>query len=121
LKSAMRELGLQEEGRYFRHPDSDVLVEFPPGPLAVGTEPVKEVEEIELATGILKVISPTDCVKDRLASYYHWGDRQALSQALLVVQHKSVDLHELGRWSEAEGKRAEFQKIRPSLVAAFDK
>lgn len=118
IGAAMREIGFQEEGRYFRHPDSDVLVEFPPGPLAVGAEPVKEVQEIELATGTLKLISPTDCVKDRLASYYHWGDRQALSQALLVAQHRPVDLLEVARWSEAVGKHDEFQEIRPSLVAA---
>jgi hypothetical protein len=118
---AMREIGFQEEGRYFRHPDSNVLVEFPPGPLAVGAEPVKEVQEIELATGTLKLISPTDCVKERLASYYHWGDRQALTQALLVVHHRPVDLLEVARWSEAVGKHDEFQEIRPSLVAARTK
>lgn len=27
-----------------RHPDTDILVEFPPGPLGVGEEPVKQVE-----------------------------------------------------------------------------
>jgi len=58
IGTAMREIGFQEEGRYFRHPDSDVLVEFPPGPLAVGAEPVREVQEIELATGTLKLVSP---------------------------------------------------------------
>jgi len=28
------------ENRYFKHPDTDLLVEFPSGPLAVGKEPV---------------------------------------------------------------------------------
>lgn len=118
IKVAMEEIGFREEGRYFKHPDSDVFVEFPPGPLAVGTEPVKAVDEIRLATGTLRLISPTDCVKDRRASFYHWGDRQALSQALLVARNHEIDLQEVARWSEAEGKHAEFQSIRPSLVSA---
>ena len=67
LRELMVGMGFYEEGRYFRHPDSQFFVEFPPGPLAIGEEPVKQIVEKRLSTGILKVISPTDCVKDRLA------------------------------------------------------
>ena len=71
IRIAMFEIGFSEEGRYFKHPDSQFLIEFPPGPLSVGKEPVKQISEIRFITGVLKVISPTDCVKDRLAAYYH--------------------------------------------------
>lgn len=67
-----------QEARYFIHP----------GPLAVGEEPVKKIDKIQFPTGILRVISPTDCVKDRLAAYYHWGDRQGLAQAIMVAPIK---------------------------------
>ena len=86
IRNAMHEIGFHEAGRYFKHPESQFIVEFPPGPLAVGMEPVKQIDEIKLATGILTIISPTDCVKDRLAAYYHWGDRQCLEQAILVAR-----------------------------------
>lgn len=118
IKAAMEEIGFQEEGRHFRHPESETIVEFPPGPLAVGAEPVMSIDEIRLPTGTLRIISPTDCVKDRLASYYHWGDRQCLSQAMLVAQHHQIDLKEVARWSKAEGKQKEFEQIRRSLISA---
>lgn len=118
IKAAMEEIGFQEEGRYFRHPSSEVFVEFPPGPLAVGTEPVKTIYEIKLPTGVLRVISPTDCAKDRLTAFYHWKDRQALSQALMVARHHEVDVLEIGRWSEVEGKQDEFERIKPLLISA---
>jgi hypothetical protein len=71
----------------------------------------------ELARGCLRrVISPTDCVKDRLAWYYHYGDRQCLAQAILVSRDHRVDLNEIRRWSEAEGKRDEFEEIRQALA-----
>ena len=117
LKEAMTQIGFSEVGRYYKHPDSPFLVEFPPGPLAIGAEPVKQVNEIKLSTGILRVISPTDCVKDRLAGYYHWGDQQCLVQAILVAQHHPIDIREVHRWSDDEGKLAEFEHIRARLTS----
>ena len=91
--------------------------QFPPGPLTVGAEPVKRVDELRLSTGILRVISPTDSVKDRLAAFYHWGDQQALEQARLVVENNEVDIEEVRRWSDAEGKLIEFNRIRATILS----
>jgi hypothetical protein len=74
IKSAMETIGFHEQGRYFVNPETRFFVEFPDGPLSVGEEPVKEISEIELSTGILRIISPTDCVKDRLCAFYFWND-----------------------------------------------
>jgi hypothetical protein len=111
----MTALGFYEAGRYFRHADSQFFVEFPPGPLSIGEEPVKQIVEKKLSTGILKVISPTDCVKDRLAAYYHWGDQQSLSQAVLVAKRNKLNIDEIRRWSLAEGNFEEFEKIKNKL------
>ena len=108
----MQELGFIELERHFSHPDTQFFVEFPPGPVSFGDEPVTRTEELTFDTGILKVITPTDCVKDRLAWYYHFGDRQCLAQAILVSGDCAIDIEEIGRWSEAEGKLAEFERIR---------
>ena len=91
-------------------------MEFPTGPLAVGREPVKETVMLQFSTGVLRIISPTDCVKDRLAAYYHWGDRQSLEQAIMVVRDNIVDLKEVERWSEGEGNLAQFQEIKDRLA-----
>jgi hypothetical protein len=74
IKSAMAKLGFQEQGRYFVNTETQFFVEFPNGPLSVGEEPVKEVSEFPLVTGILRVVSATDCVKDRLCAFYFWND-----------------------------------------------
>jgi hypothetical protein len=116
IRNGMIEIGFYEEGRYFRHPDSQYFVEFPPGPLAIGEEPVKQIVEKKLSTGTLKIISPTDCVKDRLATYYHWGDQQSLLQATLVAQQNKIIIDEIRRWSLAEGKLKEFEAIKGKLT-----
>lgn len=115
IRNAMTEIGFQEKGRIFENPETRYLVEFPDGPLSVGEEPVKEIMDVKLDTGILRVISPTDCVKDRLCAYYFWGDNQGLSQAILVAQNQKVDLKEIERWSKVEGKLLEFQKFKNKL------
>ena len=115
IKRAMERLGFREVGRHFQHPDSAWFVEFPGGLPSVGTEPVARTEQLQFSTGTLRLISATDCVKDRLSAYYHWHDRQSLDQARLVARHREIDLDEVKRWSEVEGKLDEFAKIEPQL------
>jgi len=95
--------GFHEEGLYFKHPDTQFIVEFPTGPLAVGEEPVNQINQYSLSTGDLRIISPTDCVKDRLLGFFHWDDRQCLSQAVLVTQLNEIDIKEVERWAKGEG------------------
>ena len=108
IKIAMEEIGFREKNRYFSHPDTQHIIEFPSGPLSVGAEPIKHIREIKYPTGILRVISPTDCVKDRLAAYYFWEDRQSLTQAVLVAVHNRVNFSEIRKWSQAEGNIEKF-------------
>jgi hypothetical protein len=116
IKELMAEIGFVEVGRHYKHPDSEFFIEFPPGPLNVGDEPVQKIFEMKYDSGLLKLISPTDCVKDRLASYYHFGDQQCLAQAILVANNQKIDLEEVKRWSRHEGKLREFEQIASRLI-----
>ena len=115
IKSVMEKIGFHEQGRYFIHPETTFFVEFPDGPLSVGEDPVKEISAFELATGTLKLLSPTDCVKDRLCAFYFWNDLQGLEQAVLVAKSQQVDLKEIKRWSKVEGKEKEFEAFTDKL------
>jgi hypothetical protein len=115
IKVVMEKIGFQEKGRYFVNPETQFLIEFPQGPLSVGEEPVKVIDEFELVTGTLRIISATDCVKDRLCAYYFWNDQQGLAQAVLVSESQRVDLKEIKRWSKVEGKEREFEIFKSKL------
>lgn len=109
IKTAMEEIGFHEESRYFTHPDTNQTIEFPPGPLSVGDDLITDITEIKLSTGILKLISATECVKDRLSAYYFWKDQQSLAQAILVAQHNRINIEEIKRWSQSSGCFLEFK------------
>lgn len=115
VREVLQQLGFTEEGRYFKHPDTELFVEFPPGPPSVGEEPVRTIEERKESTGILRLLSPTECVKDRLASYFYFHDEQCLRQAVLVTQRNRVDLSEVRRWSISEGQDDKFQHYKNQL------
>jgi hypothetical protein len=103
IKGILEGLGFRPEGRHFRHSDTPFIVEFLSPPLSVGQEPVKKIVTIEENERRLKLLSPTDCVKDRLAAYYYWNDKPALEQAVMVGLSQSIDRKEIERWSFHEG------------------
>jgi len=116
IRKVLTGLGFtQEKGRHFVHPDSEFFVEFPTGPLMIGEQRVERVETRQTPQGTLRLLSPTDCVKDRLAAYYHWNDQQALEQAKLVAAAQLIDLDDVRRWSIAEGHQTKFEAIKAQL------
>jgi hypothetical protein len=118
IRLAMCELGFAEHGRYFTHENSKWFVEFPAGPVTVGEERPKQILEQQLRTGVLRLLSPTDCVKDRLIPWLHKRDQQCLDQAVQVAHSSKVDVAELRRWVIGEGKTAAtaFETIAPLLL-----
>ena len=104
----MYELGFREYNRYFVHNDTELFIEFPSGPLGVGDAPVEEIAEIDTEAGVLRLLTPTDCIKDRLAAFYHWDDEQCLQQAIWVAQQNKFDLESVKKWSLSEGAEGKF-------------
>lgn len=117
IKEVMSKLGFIEYKmkRYFVHKDTSLFIEFPRGPLGVGDAPVKEVASRKTDTGILKLLTPTDCIKDRLAAYYHWDDKQSLDQAVWVAEENEFDMDTVKSWSKNEGMMVKFQNFKKAL------
>jgi len=111
VRQLLTEIGFYEEDRYFKHSDTEFFIDFISPPLSLGQEPVREISEIKKGGRVLKLLSPTDCVKDRLAAFYHWNDRQSLEQAVLVCKEVEVDLKEVKRWSINEGMSDKYEKF----------
>lgn len=74
----------------------------------MGDAPVEEIAEIDTEAGVLRLLTPTDCIKDRLAAYYHWDDEQCLHQAIWVAQQNTFDRDSVKKWSLKEGMEEKF-------------
>jgi len=115
VKDALTMIGFKEKNRYFIHPETEYCVEFPTGPLTVGDERVYEVETRDTGAGRLRLLTPTDCVKDRLAAFFHWSDMMAFEQALFVAREQPIDIADLRRWAKAEGEADKLATFEEAL------
>jgi len=119
IKQIMESIGFKEHKmkRYFVHEDTSLFIEFPRGPLGVGDAPVKNIAKRTTETGTLKLLTPTDCIKDRLSAYYHWDDEQSLHQAVWVARENKFDINSVSEWSENEGMIEKFLKFKSMATA----
>ena len=74
-------------------------------------------DEVSVEGRTLRLLSPTDCIKDRLASFIHWKSRDSYNQALLVGRNQrgKIDMREIARWCEGEGVPDVYQKFALEL------
>lgn len=115
ITQVMHTLGFKNVGKDFYHDDTDFSVEFPGSQLVIGNSPMNPDGKIERKGFTLRLLSPTQCVMDRLASYYHWRDRQSLDQALLVARSLPIKIKAVEKWSKSEGEIAKFEEFKRKL------
>tara|TARA_B100001540_G_scaffold313683_1_gene337077 strand:+ start:2782 stop:3336 length:555 start_codon:yes stop_codon:yes gene_type:complete len=117
---ALSQLGFspnERQPKYFTHPDCQWSVEFPTAPLAVGHEYIgdKQVATKETSTGTLRLLSPTDTIKDRLLWWYLENDPQCWEQALEIARNHKVRWADLKKWHEGEGYADQLEIFRRAL------
>jgi hypothetical protein len=103
-----------DKSRYFKHPEcTHLFLEFPKGPVELGEQYPVTPDEILVEGRTLRLLSPTDCVKDRLAAYIHWKARAGFNQAVLVCRRQQgrVDFGNVAAWCQREGNPAAFEEL----------
>jgi hypothetical protein len=118
LDTAMAAIGFTREGDRYVHPRTPFFVEFPRGPLAIGSDFDIRPVRVEVAGGTTLTLSATDACRDRLAAFYHWADRQSLGVAVAIAVANRVNMTVIRRWSEREDAVAKFEEFRAELRKA---
>lgn len=116
IDGALRPLGYVRapEGLY-RNPRIVYTIEFPSGPLAIGSETVTAYATERRGALLLHVYTPTDVVRDRFMHYWAWGDQGALRVALAVAAARTDDVDEasIEAWTVRELSNARvYDRIR---------
>ena len=116
IARVMESLGFNKDrSRLFNHTDTVYMVEFPGTSLQIGDQPIREFATRVVNGKTLKLLTPTDCVKDRLAAYIHWKDRQGLEQAALVALNQRCKLSTIESFCKSEGVATAYQDFLTEL------
>ncbi|MBL4888546.1 MAG: hypothetical protein JKX97_00830 [Candidatus Lindowbacteria bacterium] len=118
LIDAMKDLGFEKKGKDFVHPDTELVAEFPGRQMQVGSHGlIEDWVEMEEDGKKLYLLSPTDCVRDRLAAYFHWNDTECLGQAVMVAIDQPVNIELIRKWAIEEGARDKFDDFIKEIEA----
>ena len=117
LKKTMERIGFVSKGRHYRHPKCQHLfVEFVSGTLHIGKDYRIEPEDCNVGTVVVRRLSATDSVKDRLTSYVYFKARECLDQAVLIAKANKINWRSVQRWAAKENEEmmravAELRKL----------
>lgn len=115
LPEVLARIGFEQtRSRYFKHPAcAHLYLEFPRGPVEIGEQFPVTPDQIEVEGRTLRLLSPTDSVKDRLAGYIHWKTRANFDQAVLICrrQRERVHLDAVRTWCTGEGGESAFGEL----------
>lgn len=104
IPKIMKSIGFeQSSGRHYIHPDCEKFVEFMFGPAGIGDDVKIKPDEVKIEGQKLYIYSPTDCIRDRLASYIHFNARECLDQAVLVAERFPFNHGKVKEWCASEG------------------
>ena len=74
IQKALEEIDFfYNKQKYFIRNNCQFFLEFLNPPIAIGNQPVLKFNTLKSSFGKIKLLTPTDIVKDRLAAYIHWG------------------------------------------------
>jgi hypothetical protein len=109
LREVLSNLGFHQGGRHFKHPDCKHLyLEFATFPASIGDDYNITPAEVKHDGQLIKIFSPTDCVRDRLASFAYFNARECLDQAIMVAKKHPVNFEKIKKWCEEERILNEF-------------
>jgi hypothetical protein len=111
----MKEMGfenLTKGSRLFKNPKCEFLIDFVAPPLAIGDEPVYELNNIKTSLGSFNLLTPHDCVRDRLCAYFYWNDLQSLEQAVLVAETNKINFQKIKKWAISKGQLEKYKIFR---------
>lgn len=116
----LRLLGFFENGRIFSHPQTALTLDFPDQELRIGSDFVTRSTTLKRGKLVLNLLTATDSVCDRLASFYWFDDRSALKAALAVALNQDIDMDHIADWSRRHEELPKFREFQQRLALLME-
>ena len=108
----IEELEFKKDGRYYKHHEcTHLFLEFRSFPASIGEDYNIRPDEIEIEETVIKIFSPTDCVRDRLASFAFFNAYECLDQAVLVAKEHEINYKKVEDWCKSENILSKYKEF----------
>lgn len=121
LHAVMKELGFYKKGRIYISDTTDITIEFPSAPLSIGDEIIHRWDVIEIGSRKIAILHAEDVVKDRLAAFIHWRDRQSLVQAVMVMLTHGLNAQSVEAFCLKEGNEEHYHLLTQLFSRSIEK
>ncbi len=112
IPEIMAKIGFKKRGsRHFIHRQCRVFIDFVNGPVGIGDDLKIKPKAVKVQGQTLFIYSPTDCIRDRLASYIHFRARECLDQAALVAKRFPFNHKKVREWCRDEGAPQAYDEL----------
>jgi hypothetical protein len=103
IEETMLELGFEKtKSRYYKYHNNPNYIKFPTVPVSLGNDLTKEFAQLKTHVGTLMLLTPTDCIKDRLCALVYHGGEECFNQAMAVAHLNIINKENLINWAKNE-------------------
>lgn len=87
LNEVLKNIGFVQKTRHYMHPECQHLyIEFSSFPVSIGDDTSIVPAEVDVEGVKIKIFTPTDSVRDRLASFIHFKAKDCMDQAIMMLR-----------------------------------
>lgn len=117
LPEVMAAIGFKVSmSRHYSHPKcKHLIIDFASGPPGIGEDYKIIPREVKSDGQKIKIYSPTDCIRDRLASYIHFNALECFDQAVMVAKKWPFDRAKVKKWCTDERATDAFEELQQAL------
>lgn len=116
MVKTFKDLGFKTKGRYFKHPKCQHLyIDIVSPPVGIGDDVGIKPHKKSYYGQTIQILSPTDCIRDRLASYIYFKSRKCFEQAVLVASKNSFQKAKIKKWCENEDAVWAYEELIDAL------
>ena len=117
IKKALSELGFHADTRVFSRPNCPFTMDFSSPPVDIGNKNDPEVNEDTFGGETIRILTPTECIKDRLHKAFHWKDELALKAALDVAITQSFSMSKVQKFCQDNSILPKFEEFQSQYNA----
>lgn len=115
VEKKLLQIGFVKKGVIYRHPRCRFTLEYKSPPIEIGEDSRVVPEEVESGGVNIKILTPTDCIKDRLNKYVLYKDRDAFDAAVDVAKERDFVLEKVKKFCETNKLQKAFLEFLEAL------